>query len=251
MIKFWQTEWHHIAFSDLGPISSRVIAGGSFYDRFYTEFFRRYHQWSDLDQAWLVEKETISDYIYKHVREHVANPNASVLSIGCGIGAVERKLVSHGKIRLEITETGATPLRWISVLVPQENIHLGFFPDCVPPTKKYDLIYLSAVDYVFDEKGLTMLLTSIKDRLNPGGTCLLVSGSFLEEEPGPFALTRATLRLSVGRLLDSVGVRPLGQLWGYMRTGEDYRRSMTSAGFVDIADGRIGGRTYFIKGNIT
>jgi SAM-dependent methyltransferase len=182
-----------------------------------------------------------------------AQPGDAVLSIGCGLGMVEHFLLemSGGAMELEVTDTSSAALIWLKNEMPPHRVHLGLVPGCLPPGKKYQLIYLSAVDYALAQPVWLKLLEEIRSLLAPGGKCLIISPSL---EPDKSFWRRA---LEQGKeaakiLLEIAGLHRRGQFWGWARTREEYRRSFRQAGFARIADGfsapEQSAGTYWISG---
>lgn len=246
MRKVFQTEWQGIHFREFTEVSSKRVADFRFYDAFYREFFRRNKRegtWSDIPSWWRSLKDKVVDL----VAERSKQGNQHTLSIGCGLGYVEKMLFSQGVgANLEVTETSDAPLRWLALEFPAERIHVGYFPSCLPPDARYDLIYLSTIDYCFNNSELHDFLLSVKERLNKDGRCLVIS----------FSLQKETLISSLRSLLKNLAIalklHDPGQLWGYLRTKAEYRKSMADAGFKHCVEGTLSdGSNYWIEGRIT
>ena len=115
--------------------------------------------------------------------------------------------------------------------------------------EKFDLIYLSAVDYAIPDADLIDLIASLRSRLRREGTLLIISASYLDEP---------TWRQFVGKakdvvkwILDTLGIRHRGQFWGWMRSRAEYQNLMRKAKLLSIKDGFVdtpNQKTYWIKG---
>jgi hypothetical protein len=240
MRKFFQTEWHGIPFSTFSELSESRIAGGEFYEAFYGELFRRYKDWGDFGNLWRMAKLDVA----RLIAGRLAANDKTVLSIGCGLGMVEHFLLDAlPSMRLEVLETTNIPLRWLRFELPQDQIHVGFFPQCLPTDTRFDFIYLSAVDYCFDENEWLDLLRAARGRLRFGGRCLVVSASVDRESP----LVR-TLRIWVRSLLITLGLRQRGQFWGYLRTAKELNDATEAAGFALVAKGELADGSYWLEG---
>lgn len=180
MKKIYQSQWQGINFEGIWPISSTELAGEDFYKSFYREFFKRYESAEDIEPEWLQLKHQIGDFLVSKIPE---GKESKILSIGCGLGIIEQVLINEGYHNLELLEVSEDCLRWIKTKVPEDKLHIGFFPHCLCNDSKYDVIYLCAVEYIFDQLQFINLLRDIKERLNPGGQCIIVSHSFYEETP--------------------------------------------------------------------
>jgi hypothetical protein len=236
--RFYQHNWQGIHFRDFAKLSSTQLATAEFYDKFYEELFRRYNTWEELTPAWRAEKAAIARFVLCRLR-----PDGSVLSVGCGLGAVEHFIREQApETNLSIHEVAPSAWRWIRCEVPESRQFLGWLPDCLPSGLRFDLIYLSAVDYAMEDSALVSLLAALRGHLTERGSCMLFSASFERQRPGlAGACTQAVLRLRdiVEAAMDWGGLRHRGQFWGWMRTTTDYRRVMLAAGYSDIEEGWI------------
>ncbi len=246
MRKLYQTEWHGIPFESFTEMSSKP-AGVDFYRRFYEAFFEKYADWRQLDRKWVREKLSVADFL---INSAEIPRESRILSVGCGLGIIEKALIDKGYDYLEVTEISDVPLCWIAGHISESRIHRGLFPGCVPERSFYDVVLLSAVEYCFDREELIDLLKAVKERLSPGGRCLLFSVSF-DYHTTPFkdALRRMRNALSVpGR---RIGLGEPRQFWGYLRNRREFTEAMGEAGFCEIADGLVDpplDHTYWIAG---
>ena len=242
MRKFWQTEWQGIQFSDFIKPSSTKLADVDFYNSFYQVLFHRFSGYQDLDRGWTDSKDTIANWIAEQLPAGV-----NVLSVGCGLGYIEQKLLKeHGsRIDLHVSDYATDALRWLREVIPAERIH--------DPTGKgldglhFDLIYLSAVDYALNDKDLVKLLYELSRRLSKDGRLMILSGSYLDYQ---FSLIHLIKEL-IKAVLDNIGWWPRGQFWGWCRNRDDYRSIMDRVGLVSVNDGFIqdgDGREYWISG---
>ena len=242
MRPFYQTEWLDIAFSSFAEMSFSSLPGTLFYGSFYQKFFERYDQMEELKPSWLESKNNVADFIKARF-----SASTRILSVGCGLGIIEKRLLGHFR-QIEVTEISATPLRWIAPLLPPQNVHVGFFPDCIPPERDYDLILLSAIDYSFGTPEWIAFLKSLKTRLVKGGQCLIVSASF---DPQGNRLGRFLKELIKGVVYGTrtaLKIPPKKQFWGYLRTQKDYYSSLQVAGYVATEEGFTSDGLYWIKG---
>jgi SAM-dependent methyltransferase len=247
MRKIYQNGWHGIVFEEIITISSTQIAGELFYKTFYQEFFNRYRNWDDLNPEWVRLKLQTVELLKDRM---VCGKKGKILSIGCGIGIVERALIIAGYENIELTEVSEDPLHWVVSEIPQENIHLGFFPDCIPQGRLYDFIYLLSVEYFFDQQQLIIFLRKVKERLSWKGICLLISYNLEKRDGVPqwFSTIKEITKL----VLEKLNMRSRGQFWGYARTRKEFHQAMEAAGFNGIVEGILGKETswdtYWIEG---
>ncbi len=235
MRKFYQQEWFGIKFKSFVKLDSSRVADKSFYDKFYDEFYKRYKSYKELPEVWRNSKKAVADLILGQTF-----PDEKILSIGCGSGYVEYLLRKEGRniTAIEPSLEATRFLEQFSVV----KIYPGYFPDCLDKTNSFDLAYMNATEYIFDEKGLLKLLTDIKNY--NAKTFLLVSASVYNNGFFPLQRIKATAKL----LLSFVGLYELGQLWGYMRTPEEFIKAFRKAGFKDVEDGYLQNGQYWIKG---
>ena len=233
MRRFHQTEWHGIEFRSFAELDPDSVAGPAFYDAFYEALFDRCHGWEDLDPRWRAAKDRVAELIGSRL------PGSRVLSLGCGLGYVEKRLLESFP-EIEVTESGSTPLRWLAPLLKPGHAHVGPFPTCLDEGALYGLIYMSAVDYCFAQDEWVGLLREVRGRLEPSGRCLVISASF----EGRLAWMRAALREAFVRL----SWRERGQLWGFTRSRREHRSSLVAAGFGPVRDGFLEDGSYWIEG---
>jgi SAM-dependent methyltransferase len=249
MKKLYQSEWHNISFKSFSKISSKRIADETFYHAFYEQFFKKYSSWSDLDPQWLELKKNTADFIKKNKK---IIKESKILSIGCGLGLIEKTLIEEGFVNLEINEVSINPLTWLSPYIAANKIHIGQFPDCLPTDCHFDFIYLAGIEYFFDQNQLIQFLRLVKDRLKKEGICLLISWSIDKEDEKRILIKikefTKQLLISFGFL---VKYRQM-QFWGYIRKRADFFEAMFASGFSNIRDGFLKKNTkwdtYWIEG---
>jgi hypothetical protein len=238
MRKMYQNEWLGIAFRRFARLSSDVLATTDFYASFYNECFKRYKDWDEMPLHWREEKARIAAFLLDQPES-----NRKILSVGCGIGAVEHFLrLCRPQIDLYIHEVAPTAWVFVGREFPNERRCVGRIPACLPQGVRFDLVYLSAVDYCMDDNELRMLLSAIRPFLEDKGRLMLLSASFEITPHSPRDHIVSQLRrLKEGGLaaLDFVGLRQRGQFWGWVRSAADYRRLMHEAGYADLIDGYI------------
>lgn len=243
MRKLYERQWFGIEFRSFTRTSVRRLAGAAFYEEFYRVFFQRYHSWEDLDPDWRRRKQALAQFILAGLAGR-----ETVLSLGCGTGWLEHCLmeISQSGLQLEVAEVAPAALIWIKEEMAPARVHACLFPHCLPAGRRFDLIYLAAVDYCLETGALIELLSQVCGCLSPGGRCLLLSASF--ERPRRF---RERLVSTVRLAAAAAGLSNL-QLWGWERNREDYRRAFDQAGYPEVRDGfgpgDQGPESYWIEG---
>lgn len=248
MRRFYQTDWQGILFSSFAKTSRKELAGASFYDAFYRTLFQRYSGFDALDAGWRRSKDQVADWLAESLAD-----GARVLSVGCGLGYMERRLwCEHGtRIELHVQDFASEALRWLREVMPADRIHDAAQAGAAESgdASRYDLIYLSAVDYALPDSALVEMLAELRTQLRAGGTIVMISASFLDETT--WQTLGASLRQGAKRLLEALGLYRRGQFWGWKRAKREYHRIMLAAGLAQVTDGFIETpeqRTYWVKG---
>ena len=238
MRRMYQCEWHGIEFSSLAGCSSRRLADAAFYVAFYEKFFARYRNWEDLSPTWRRGKELCAERVLS-----VAGPRSTVLSIGCGLGYMEYFLRARSAdTDIYLHEVAPSAWNWIRGEFAVDHLLLGEIPACLPAEARFDVAYLCAVEYALDDEALVHLLASLRSVLRPRGRLLMISASFQPTASTAVEHVRAVARGVkdvVAAALDAAGLRSRGQFWGWMRTREQLRALMRSAGYRDVEDGFV------------
>ena len=212
MRKLFQSEWHNIKFADIANVSSRSLADQKFYENFYRAFFKKYRSYKELDPSWLKLKTSIADYC---IHDHFRSTKRSILSIGCGIGIIEKRLFEKGYLNITVTESSPIPLKWISNILPPDQILISSLLANVP-CNSFDHLLMGGIDYFLDEDQLSCLLNSSKSYLTPSGSLVMISWSFEEK-----STTDPT---------DSEDQ----QFWGWVRTIEEFKDLFVKSGFQNV-----------------
>ena len=187
MRRFYQESWQGIPFTTFAHTHFFHLADAKFYSVFYEELFRRYQSWEDLPEVWRRNKTAdalwIASRLKKMQEEKTHDSPLRVLSIGSGVGFMERMLLKEmgDSIELYVNEPSTVCMKWLRRLIPADRIFIGQPPDCLSPDIYYDMIYLSAVDYGIPQAQLTHTLDSLRYQLLPSGEILCLSASLLEE----------------------------------------------------------------------
>jgi phospholipid N-methyltransferase len=250
--RFYQESWQGIPFTAFSHASFFRLAEPRFYAAFYEELFRRYQSWDELPVDWRTRKRHNACWLAGRLAANIAakppDRQASVLSIGSGIGYMEHILLEKiPNLALHVNEPSTVSMKWLRKHIPSERIYIGLPPACLPPDITYDMIYLSAVDYGIPTRELLLLLRELRAQLDEGGEIICISASLLEEDTLVGALVNA-IKIFIRGVLHYLGIRRQ-QFWGWRRTREEYRQLFRQAGFTDMVDGYLDdGETYWIGG---
>jgi len=249
--KFYQTEWQGIKFEEFAKLSLTSLPSSQFYSDFYRIFYERFPSWTDISSKWRDEKRQLSEFILTKVED-----KSKVLAVGCGLGLTETFIKQNKPdTDLFIHEVASTSWRWVESEFPEDHKLIGWIPECLPDSIRFDLVYLLAVDYAVDDESLVKMLNSLRSKLKEGGTCLLISVNYLKSNNNLSDRLRRIVSAGKLYIMDVLKQRrllPKKQFWGWMRTKEDYTKIMVESGFQNVSDGFVnvnGNGLYFITGN--
>ena len=256
MRRFYQEGWQGIPFSAFTHVSFFHLAGSKFYSTFYEELFRRYASWDALPAVWRATKDKDAAWVAQQVTDQrngwdsddEVRP-ARVLSIGSGVGYMEKKLLDLvPDLELHVNEPSTVGMRWLRQCLPAERIYIGTPPACLPSDVQYDVIYLSAVDYTIANHEMEHMLRELRAQLAPGGRLLCLSASLLQEDSLVGRVVNA-IKIGIRSVLHLLDIRRQ-QFWGWRRTRDEYHTLFKQAGFQRIKDGWLDDtqETYFISG---
>lgn len=251
--RFYQESWQGIPFTSFSHISFFHLAGQKFYSSFYEVLFKRYKDWDDLPASWRQSKTMDAEWLSERIKKLEAqNDNDApcrVLSIGSGVGFMEKTLLEkEPSIELHVNEPSTVGMKWLRRVIPAEHIYIGLPSICLPPDITYNLIYLSAVDYGMPNRDFLHLLEILRAQLAPGGEIICISASLLEEDSLIGGFVNA-IKIFLRGILHFLGVRRQ-QFWGWRRTRKEYKKLFVQAEFSDIKDGFLddGFESYWISG---
>jgi SAM-dependent methyltransferase len=254
--RLYQDTWFGIAFSSFTNVSFFHLAEPGFYEQFYATLFRMYDSWDALPQNWRTTKVIQARWLARQAEEMAASLHAHhenrplrVFSLGSGIGFVEYNFLKElPEAELHISEPSTIGMDWIRACIPSERIHIGAGLSALPQDLRFDMIYLSGVDYFLRQNEFVRLLKELHPRLAQGGRLICLSGSFLEDD-GLLSSFAAACKTIIYVLLHFAGIRRK-QFWGWLRTREEYLAAVREAGYEDIREGRLENetRTFWMSG---
>jgi len=256
MRRFYQENWFEIAFSSFARVSFFHLAESDFYEQFYAALFRTYDSWDALPQSWRTHKAIVARSLVRQAEEiaslHANHENRPlrVFSLGSGIGFVEYNFLKElPQTELHISEPSTIGMDWIRTCIPPERIHIGAGLSALPPDLRFDMVYLSGVDYFLRKHEFVQLLKGLHPRLAQGGRLICLSGSFLEDD-GLISACAWACKTALYAMLHFAGIRRR-QFWGWLRTREEYLAAVREAGYENIREGRLedATRTFWFSGN--
>lgn len=234
MQKLWVKEWFGIKFREFAKLNEHSIAGNDFYENFYKIFHERFSRYEDLPNVWRSQKDEIAKEILEQ------NNAKKILSIGCGVGYIEKKLCEiigdSGKI--VAIEPSRSATRWLESLI---EVRHGYFPDSVKG-EKFDLAYASTIDYTMSDIEYLKFLQSMYNSEIPSFFLVnLISG----QKNWDFIMhCKEVIKSS----LSFFRLKSKGQFWGYLRNLEEQVGFLQMAGYQKLSVGKHRGQeTFWIK----
>lgn len=252
--RFYQESWLGIPFTAFTGVSFFRLADPRFYSAFYEELFKRHKDWNDLPAPWLAAKKEDAKWLSRQIERLLAkrkNDNAPfrILSIGSGTGYMEWLLLQDfPEIEIYVNEPSTVGMKWTKNFIPADRIFIGLPALCLPSDIKFNLIYLSAVDYVLSGRKFIRLVENLKAQLEKDGELICLSASLLQEDSFIGSLVNA-LKNIIRCSLHYSGIRRQ-QFWGWRRTKKEYEKIFQYAGLHDVTSGELQGDSgsFWIKG---
>jgi len=217
-IETFNSEWHGIAFSGIVGDGREIRdAGPSFYGAFYNRFLEEGH----LDPRWVRATLNLAEWIESTVLRPRAGEQpsrVSVLSLGAGLGIMEETWLRQG-YQVSLQECQNSSLRQFVRSHPDASVYIGDARRVEAPSGAFDVIVLSALDYVYDRRGYGALLRETARLLRKGGAAVAVTVTNLSLGRIPRAVAKRALVAVRGDLRARRVVR-----WGWRRTASEHVR---------------------------
>jgi SAM-dependent methyltransferase len=233
--KLYEKEWHGIKFKKIIKSKLTKEADVDFYNNFYREFFKKYESYENLSLSWRKSKNKIAEWLASRIKG-----KSRVLSVGCGIGYIENQLIglSNNLDNLYIEEFSKNSLLWISKKINKEKIFLNLFDQVeYQKVKKFDLIYLSAVEYAFNDVDLCIFLKKLKELLVPGGILIVISVS--EINATPLSLFKFEIKCLIKKIITLLRINEGEIFWGWLRTRDEIISIIRDANYKEVSYGYI------------
>ena len=211
--------WHNIQFDQLGVILSiNNLPNDDFYNNFYFHLFHKYSNYLDLDVSWLKNKEDTANAIDKELHDL-----KEVLSFGCGIGYVEKKLLDiNTNINLDVYDFSNIAGKWMD----KKSRRIKFI-NKIQNSKKYDAIYLCQVLYALPFIDGIALIANLANYLNHNGKIILINSTLdiynkeLKQDYIFMLYLKFFLRKTKTVFIKIFGTTKY-QLWGWQRMSQRY-----------------------------
>ena len=222
----WIFDWQGITFSELGvKLNFFNRASSEFYSKFYKELFSRYTGYENLPKSWRQEKFDTALEISKLVEDEQA-----ILSIGCGLGFVEKSLVDiNPTLNIDAYDFAETANRWLRKVAGVKSIQ------DLEGRKKYRFIYCTQLLYALSDKEIIEFSLMVKERLSVGGVFLTVDTSRNMVENGLVVESAEPVKDYLKDLLRPlyhlIFRRKAAQFFGWQRDNSELKKIFVSNGF--------------------
>lgn len=185
---------------------------------------------------------SLKDEIANHLIT-LLNGDKHILSIGSGIGYIEKQLYNHNNnFKIVAIEPGDCNNKWAGDKI---NLLNGFFPSALSglySNKDFDFVYASGIDYVFDDESYITFLSSL---IEFGINDFLLTEIFV-----PSNRIKVLIKDYLKRTLSLIHVYNMGQFWGYLRTIDEHLQLLKIAGFTHFKIDRYKHGAYWIRARI-
>lgn len=237
---FWQSEWQNIKFQTINTSKSVFnFPSSAFYSAFYFELFNKYQNYDDLPTKWKNDKKGIANEMIKLLKF-----NNSVLSIGCGLGFIEREIVNIlPNIKIDAYDFATNANKW---LVSLKNINSL---NSLERNTKYKFIYCTGLLYAMTDKEIVELGEFIKKHLHKDGIFLTVDTSldlnenYEEQISNSLTQSKNINILNVFNLIQFIKdlfrpyfyyffKRNIYQLWGWKRDNDEIKSIFKKSGLL-------------------
>ena len=232
-IRLYQKDWHGIIFSDLTKVSISSLPGSDFYSEYYRVFKERYPTLDLLSATWKGLKSQVASFLFERIRG-----GYKVLSYGSGIGYVESELLKAGMqrgkgVNLSMFDFAPSVYDSLCTLDLCNSVYIGDDLGVIPENDRFDLIYLSAVEYALSGKNLVKLLENLSNKLSVSGRIILISVSWKES-----ITCKDRVKQLARYALHFTPAYSLGQFWGWIREKKEIIKSASDAG-LDLVDSGV------------
>lgn len=262
---FWQSEWQNIKFKNINiPKSAFHLPSSNFYSAFYSELFKKYGGFNDLPTKWKNDKEGIAKEIIKLLR-----PYKSALSVGCGLGFIEKEIVKNlPELNIDAYDYASTANKWLVDVKRVKSLNsLG-------GNEKYKFIYCTGLLYALTEEEIAKLADFVKKHLDKDGVFLTVDTSLNINENSTQSTNEKfssnSLKNSKAQILNKINFldnlkdlfrpyyyflfkRNIYQLWGWKRDNQEIEFIFHKNGFSTNRVFSAGGQSFImfnLKNNI-
>ena len=208
----WEKSWHGISFQDLDIQITRFKRPTSrFYDQFYKALFQKYVCFDELPSSWRKQKADTARYIAEIITQ-----NAKVLSIGAGIGFVEKEICKvREDIEIDCFDFSSVAGLWLTGVSQIKQI------DSLNGHKPFDFILCAQLMYASSDREIGNLCKSIKKVLHSDGVILTIDTSLNNVENGEKEVFGGMLlkqiKCLMSALLVCVSSKRPSQFWGWQR----------------------------------
>jgi 2-polyprenyl-3-methyl-5-hydroxy-6-metoxy-1,4-benzoquinol methylase len=220
----YQTELQGLSLLDIVQkknIPIDKIAASDFYSAFYEGLEESKF---DIEPIWIAHKKETSKLLRNYLPK---DKDATILSIGAGIGIVEEDLLKEG-FPIELQECQPSSLNYLK----SKNVKFNkiICSDLSTISKKYDLIYTISTSYCFEYNKYQQFLKQIHKLLNHNGEFIIC-----ECIPNKYFITPKLINPLKRLIKKLLGIKIKPQVfWGWFRHPKLHISLCLKAGFKEI-----------------
>lgn len=223
----WQVEWQNIEFSTLG-VNLRFFsrASAEFYSAFYAKLFDKYSGYESLPSSWRDKKFETAKRVSEFLTEET-----KVLSVGCGLGYVEKSLIElEPKCNIDAYDFSTTSVKWLREI---EGVRVM---SELEKDIKYDFAYCTQLIYALSDKEIANLAVFLKTVLAEGAMFLTVDTSADQFENGDTTAVKFCFKQLLKNLILPAYYfffkRNQAQFWGWKRSNTEIVKIFIRNGFI-------------------
>jgi len=213
---FWETDWQNIKFTSLDvPLKLFRRASADFYSAFYSELFKNYNTYDELPLNWKKEKSDTAQELLSLI-----DKRKSVLSIGSGLGYVEKEIVSYAQsLTIDAYDFTDTAFKWLGE-VDRVNALTS-----LSKTSRYQFIYCTQLIYALSDSEIIELAELVRNHLDHSGLFVTIDSSSNPTENGglksPRSQIKKILKIIFSPLYYLLFKNTSAQFWGWQRNNDE------------------------------
>lgn len=239
---FWQAEWQNIQFRTLNvPLSIFKRPASGFYDAFYREVFLKYESFEALPLEWRKNKADTARAI-----NSIIGDVPSVLSVGCGLGFVEKSLLEMNPIlEIDTFDFSDVARRWLKKIKGVRCLTE------LDSAEKYKFIYTSQLLYALSDEDIAELAGFVSKHLQADGKFMTVDTSLNPSENTSQQInTRRNLATYIKSLLYPLYFIVLKkgavQFWGWHRDDHEIIKMFENNGLTLVEKLSSAGQSFLV-----
>lgn len=222
----WEFEWLGIKFDDLDT-SLKFFRPPTkdFYSIFYNFFFNKYKNFDQLPNKWKKEKYETSKEVLKFL-----NKKMTILSVGSGIGYVEKSILElNSELLIDTYDFASSASIWLKEI---DGVRIK---KSIEKGDKYDFIFCTQLLYALSDIEINDFAKFLKSLLDENSLFLTVDTSINEAENGRASTTQNKFKEAISYLVRATYFflfkKKQIQFWGWQRDNEEIINIFLKNGF--------------------